>query len=335
MNLNPIFAPNMILAKGLPIRIFGEGAGKAVICFAGFKKALTSESDKWVVEFPPMEYGGPYTLVAEFEDNRVVLENIYIGEVFLFAGQSNMQFKLKESNTPKALYYSNDKLRLYSTDRIEKTDFYIPKDGWVICEKEKIGNWSALAYLVGNEISKVNDIPVGVITCYQGASVIESWVPERTFEKANIEVPKDKKHMDHTLEEYAQWNRDGSLYSYALSQVFPYSVSAVVWYQGESDTTPEEGLVYCDELAELINAWRKAFHNKNLPFFVIQLADYILRADEGWRLVQKAQEEVSQKIHCVKTIFSADVCENDDIHPKTKIKLAKRISSAIQEELKR
>lgn len=286
-----------------------------------------------MVEFPPMEYGGPYSMEVNFIDRKIILEDIYIGEVFLFAGQSNMQLKMHESNTPVEMYSSNDKLRIYSTDRIEGTDYYTTDDGWIVCEKECVPNLSALAYLTANEISNKKYIAVGIITCYQGASVIESWVPEKTFEKRNIDIPADKKFVDHTLEQYTAWNGDGVLYSYALSQVIPYSISAVVWYQGESDTSGEEGRVYVDELSALIDIWRNDFANENLPFVVVQLADCIDRAGKGWELIQKAQIEVQSKRPYVKTVISSDICENDDIHPKTKDKLAKRISEVILNDI--
>lgn len=329
MKLNKIFTSHMVFPRNLPIRIYGEGFGEVEILFAGHKKKTVSHENNWMVEFPAMEYGGPYAMTVIFEDDTIVLRDIYIGEVFLFAGQSNMQFKMKDSNAPMEMYNSNDKLRIYSTDRIEKNDYYTSDDGWVICNKETVGELSAIAYPVGNEISKNKNIAVGIITCYQGASVIESWVPEKTFEKMNICIPVENKFEDHTNEEFSKWNRDGVLYSFALSQVMPFPLSGVVWYQGESDASEEEGRVYCNELCALINIWRKDFLNEKLPFVVIQIADCVSRAGKGWSLIQKAQEEVQSRLLNVKTVISADVCENDEIHPKTKHKLAQRVAEVI------
>lgn len=333
MKLNSIFTSHMVLAKGLPIRIYGEGSGTVQVRFCGYQKTITSHEQKWLVEFPPMEYGGPYSMEVIFEDKTIVLEDIYIGEVILFAGQSNVQFKMEESNTPTEQYQSNCKLRLFSTDRIEKTDYFTASDGWVVCQKEQVAHWSALAYLAGNEISRKKDIAVGVIACYQGASVIESWVPKGTFEDRNIHIPLDKKHPDHVCEAFGQWNGDGVLYTYALSQVVPFSLSAVVWYQGESDTSEEEGRVYSDQLAVLIDVWRKDFYRDNLPFVVVQIADYRDRSDAGWALIQKAQMDIQTKMPYVKTVVSADVCETNDIHPPTKTKLARRISSVLLRDM--
>lgn len=329
MSLNSIFKSHMVFAVGKPIRIYGEGSGNIEISFASYTKQIEPIDGKWFVEFPPMEYGGPYQIIAVSENESVIIEDIYIGDVYLFAGQSNMQFKLHESSAPSSVYKSNEKLRLFSTDRLEAGEYYTSVDGWVKSEKDTVGNWSAIAYLSGSEIVTRKDIAVGIITCYQGASIIESWVPKGTFEKANINLPLEKKHIDHVHAEFQNWNVDGKLYTHVLSQAIPYSINAVVWYQGESDTSVAEGQVYALELAELIKVWRNDFMDMELPFVIIQIADFVQRDDEGWKSVQKAQLDVEKLLPNVKTVISADVCENDDIHPKTKDIIAKRVVEAL------
>ena len=85
MKLNKIFTSHMVFPRNLPIRIYGEGFGEVEILFAGHKKKTVSHENNWMVEFPAMEYGGPYSMTVIFEDNTIVLRDIYIGEVFLFA----------------------------------------------------------------------------------------------------------------------------------------------------------------------------------------------------------------------------------------------------------
>ena len=330
MELNKIFTSHMVFPAQKPIRVYGKGQGKAEIKFAGQKCIVMSDKADWMAELEPMEYGGPYFMEINFEDKKIVLEDIYIGEVYLFSGQSNMAFKMNESNTPFKLYKSNDKLRIYSIDKIAKPDYYNASDGWVACRKECIEKWSALAYLAGNEISECKDIAIGIIVCYQGESVIESWVPEGSFQKIGINISDEDKFENHFLD----WNKEGALYNFALSQVIPYSISAVVWYQGESDATEAEGHVYAEELCELIKIWRNDFCDDNLLFVIIQLADFVDRValgwqEMGWPLIQKAQMEISSKTHGVKTVISRDICENDEIHPSTKDKLAMRIAEVL------
>jgi len=64
--------------------------------------------------------------------------------------------------------------------------------------------------------------------------------------------------------------------------------------------------------------------------FFVQIADFCYSPNkEAWKLVQKAQYEVQNMRENVTTVISRDVCENDDIHPKTKDKLAERIAEVL------
>ena len=329
LQFNPIFASHAVLAARKPLRIYGTGEGSGEISFAGQTRTVTAEGGRWEVEFPPMEYGGPYDLQLKCGDTCQRLEDCYLGEVYLMAGQSNMQFKLRESNYPKEKYEGNPQIRLFTAPRPEEGEPYDPADGWVICRKENAENWSALGYHVGQMRAR-KGIAVGLIGCYQGASVIESWLPEGTLSRLGIHIPLDLRNRDHSENRYKEWNSDGALYRKTLAHVFPYSLSAVVWYQGESNYYPAESLVYKTELTELIRIWRESFRDDELPFVVVQIADYLPRMGEGWRNIQKAQFEIQSEVPEVKTVISADVSESDNIHPPTKIRLAERISEALQ-----
>ena len=325
MKLDRIFTSNMVFAAEKPIRVYGTGEGEVTVRFAGQCVSTKSEGDNWTVELPAMQYGGPYELAVEFSDRTETLENVFVGEVYLFAGQSNMQFKMWESSTP--IGEDNANLRLFSPDRIEKTDKFTADDGWRICTKEDTPHWTAIGYHTATEIAK-KGIAVGVVACYQGASTIESWVPKGALDKIGG-LSTEEKHPDHTYSEYSAWQGEGTLYEYAFLQVVPFSFSGVVWYQGESDTSKAEGEVYFEELSEMIKIWRRDLKNETLPFVIVQLADYVWGDPIGWKLIQEAQTRAGKDIPFVKTVISKDVCEPDNIHPPTKDKLAKRIAKAL------
>lgn len=329
MKLNPIYSSNMVFAHSRPIRIFGSGTGEAKITFNDVTKTVSSKEDKWEIQFSPMECGGPYSLTFSADGETMVFDDIYVGEVYLCAGQSNMQFKIKEGEDDSALFKSNNMLRLFSTKCFEDGDYFKPEDGWVKAEKNTVPEWSALAYFVGNLVQKNKNVAVGVVACYQGASVIESWVPQGLFEKNGIDIPLMEKGESHHSGEYSAWNHNGQLYEFSLCQVIPYSFSGVVWYQGESDSYGEESKIYDKELSLMIDTWRSDFKDKNLPFVIIQIADLDYRKDEGWLNIQKCQYEIQFKKTNVTTVTSADVCESDTIHPTKKYKLAEKVAEVL------
>lgn len=329
MKLAEIFTSNIVFAARKPIRVFGSGKGEVAITFNNQTKNVKSEKENWLIEFPPMDYGGPYEMKAVLNGEVITLKDIYVGEVYMVAGQSNIQFKMKESSSAESVYASNDKCRLFTTDRIEDTEYFKLKDGWIKCEKETVKEWSCIGYFVGNGISSKKNIAVGIIACYQGASIIESWLPKGTLEKLGINIPVKEKHFDHYFENYQAWNKDGKLYEYQFKKIAPYSVSGVIWYQGESDAFGKEAKLYDVELKELINVWRRDLLDENLPFVVVQIADYNERRDEAWKDIQDAQLKIQEEVKGVKTVISKDVCESNCIHPSNKEKLSRRIIGAL------
>lgn len=336
--LHPLFTSHAVFSAHKPILVFGYGEYTDV-------KSITFENDTanavpfggsfpnaptWIAELPARDYGEGYTLTVEFSDSTEILNDISVGEVFLAAGQSNMQFKLAESSYPKEKWRENNRLRVFTNDRPQSGEAFSPADGWLVFTKENVGNISAIGYHLAEDISERLNCDVGIVTCYQGASIIESWIPEKIADE--IILPESELMIDHTIDTYSKWNKCGMLYDYTFTKICPYSFSAVAWYQGESDTSVGEAVIYDKELKILIDSWRKDLCNDALDFFIIQIADFSYRTDDGWRLLQKAQERACENIKNCYLVRSADVCENNDIHPKTKEKLAKRIADAFIRE---
>lgn len=326
MKLGEAFSSRMVFAQNKPIRIFGVGDGEATVTFNGISKKVISKDSFWLVEFPSMEYGGPYELTFVSDEENKTLDDIYVGEVFLFAGQSNMALHLDETNTPYKLWEDNEKLH-YLSVKPRSQDM-----SWQTAKRDEVGAWSALGYLASREVAFQRDIHVGIILCATGASVIESWMPAGALGFIGISIPLNEKFEDHYSERYSSWNHDGYLYNSKLTRIIPFSLSGAIWYQGESDDSVTEAKVYEEELRELIRIWRKDFRNENMPFIIVQLADCKgrINKDPAWRMIQDAQERISSYLPHTYTVMCKDICETDDIHPKTKDKLALRIAELIK-----
>ncbi len=329
MTLHPLFRSGMVLPANRPFCVFGEGDGAVTVSFLGETFAAEKTENGWSAALPPQAYGGPHIMEVTFPDRSEILLDVYVGDVFVLAGQSNMQLKLKDTDLPVDAYTDEPLVRIYHTDRVEAGDAYAARDGWVICEKQIAGQLSALGYMTGKALHKKSGHAVGIITCYQGASVIESWVPAGTFETVGIHLADEDKFCDHFTPGFQKWNGDGKLFDVAVRQIVPFAVTAVAWYQGESDCSLAESRVYGEELCALIDVWRAAFGNPHLPFAVVQLADNAARAGEAWRNIQKAQWDVQQQRPLVKTVICRDVCEDTDIHPRKKQVLAQRLADTI------
>lgn len=323
MKLNPLFTNNMVLAAGKPIRVFGEGDGKAEVTFCGNTAASNSKDGKWLVELPSMEYGGPYEMEISLNGEKTVLRDVYVGLVFLLAGQSNNQFKVRNSHKEGHIVEKNDKKRFFMLLRIEDQEDIHPEDGWVKADGD-ISSWPLLGSFIADEVIKRQDVAVGLIGCYQGASVIEAWLPTEICDRAEFALPIEEKTHSHINPDYASWNQNGKLYDFMFKKIVPFSVSDIIWYQGESDTTVQEAEIYDKEVAALIECWRSDLSDPALHFTVVQIAD-LHSQSENWRSIQEAQLRIPSLVSNCDTVISKDVCEDDDIHPQSKKALGIRI----------
>ena len=328
MLLHPVFSDGMVIQANRPIRIFGEGGGTVRVEFCGKTAEKTTVGTKWEVELEPQDYGGPYEMRLYLEQRKVVLSDIYVGDVFLIAGQSNMQLKMSEIGSREEYpeeYTDNPGLRLLSTARVQGGERFEPTDGWVKASPDTTGDFSAVGYLCGNRIRKKTGHAVGLISLYQGAAAIQCFLPSYVFaENPQFCIPENER-----FDMAYPWNSHLSiLFDFALTRIAPYSFGGVVWYQGESNCSEAESRLYRDMLHHLIHSWRKELRADTLPFVVIQIHDYLPRDTASWHAIQKAQEDIAETERLVETVRTRDVCETNLIHPLHKTEVAYRAAEA-------
>ena len=117
-----------------------------------------------------------------------------------------------------------------------------------------------------------------------------------------------------------------------LKEIIPFSISHVLWYQGESNAYTGEAELYIDMLSSLVDNWREDFCDSSIKFVIVQIANYIWEEDKnGWKIIQELQLKAPEHIKGLKTVVCRDVCEDADIHPKSKKVLSQRIAKAIEE----
>ena len=108
--------------------------------------------------------------------------------------------------------------------------------------------------------------------------------------------------------------------------------TGALWYQGETNTgRPNE---YEELLAAMIIDWREKLADKELPFFIVQLANFMKTHSEpvesNWAALREAQRRVALKVPNAALAVAIDLGEWNDIHPLNKKELARRISLLVK-----
>lgn len=321
LTLNAVYSSNMILQRKEPITITGTGkSGNTVsVNFNGADEQTTIEHGLWEITLPAMEAVKSATMTVSSGDNMITLDNVAVGDVIFCTGQSNMFNRLETFPT-----LMNEELSEAYED-VRYMNSFDEISEWKVATMENSKQFSALGFLIGKRmIKKDSDVPIGLISSSLGGSSIMQWIP--TY---SVNWDSQAKRM------MAGASSKGGLYTQRLLPLKNLKASAVVWYQGEANTTFESGTVYEQALTSLINNWRKTFNDEDLPFVVIQLptANFAkiystIRIGTG---VRAGQWNVSQRMDNVKTVVSNDTGTTNNVHPNDKGPIADRAVAYIED----
>lgn len=134
-------------------------------------------------------------------------------------------------------------------------------------------------------------------------------------------------------------NLPTTLYNAVLHPLAPYALSGVVWYQGESNTG--NPAPYADYLKKLMGCWRDRWQDQQMPFVIVQLANYDGRqqtgfprpitpqtepVNSGWAQLREAQRTAAKADPRAALAVINDLGETVDIHPLRKKEVAERIA---------
>ncbi len=314
----------MVLQRDKPIRLFGTGSGVAEAELNGRTARTESSGAAWRLELPAMPAGGPYTLQINLNGEEQILRDVYIGDVWLAGGQSNMAITLREAQYGEDDRKANPLVRYFSASSGNEGE-----GTWVLSGPETTLDFSAIGGRFARRMAEQYGVPVGVISCNRGATCIESWTDKACLLGTELELPPERRFPDAVL--YGG-NGYGELYDLLVSRLIPYSMKGVLWYQGESNRGPYDGAIYGALLERLVSCWRERFEQPDLPFLIVQLTRYGEPDSEAcqWSLVRQQQLEASRRIPNAAMVTTTDLGQSEEIHPVRKKEIADRLFLAAQ-----
>lgn len=126
---------------------------------------------------------------------------------------------------------------------------------------------------------------------------------------------------------FIRWKPLG-LYNAMINPLINYNIKGFIWYQGESNTgKPKE---YGDLLSTMISLWRSKWNKNDLPFLIVQLANFMEKKDEpldsGWAELREQQRQVSLNVPYAGLAVAIDLGEWNDIHPLNKKTVGDRLA---------
>jgi sialate O-acetylesterase len=176
----------MVLQRDQKVPIWGwaDPKEKITVSFNGETYSVQAGEDhKWKVDLKPKPAGGPFTMEIK-GNNKIILKDILLGDVWLCSGQSNMEAVMGRSNI-KAFYESeialseNSLIRQFAVNRamaFKPADDVESEKGWVSANPKTVLNFSAVGYFFAKELFQKYKVPIGLILSSVGGTPVQSWV---------------------------------------------------------------------------------------------------------------------------------------------------------------
>lgn len=183
VKLATVLSDGMVLQRDKPIKIWGTAdAGERIIIEFRKKQYETTASlnGKWQTELIATKAGGPF----EMKVNNLLIKDIFVGDVWLCSGQSNMELtaaRVMDRFGDEICTDENEMIRYVKTpygNNVNKPQDDISPMHWVSLNRKTAPSFSALAYFFAKEMWEETKVPIGIINSSWGGSSIEAWMSE-------------------------------------------------------------------------------------------------------------------------------------------------------------
>ncbi len=285
------------------LRLVSENSGELVTRDSGWQVAAKQDGKQWSHVFSRVPRGGPYRLETAIRSDGLLDEwavrgqmvhHLGVGDIWVIAGQSNA------AGYGKSPVYDPPELGVHC--------FFAAGCWKLACHP--LGDSSATKYPANREWANAShspylhfakvlkrqlNYPLGLIPAALGGSAIANWLPSA------------KGALFANLGAYC---RDAGA----------TRIRGVLWYQGESETSPENAELHLARFTELVGAFRRFFKDPALPVLTAQLNRYTaipgaeVPVNRAWETVRETQRQAARQIPGVFVISTLDLGLADDIH---------------------
>jgi sialate O-acetylesterase len=365
VKLPALVSDNMVLQQNAKVNLWGWASPNEKINIQlGWQNSsvevMADSAGNWKVAVDTPQGSEKAYSIAINATNKIVLNNILIGEVWICSGQSNMYFPVgKEEGTWKTgvknyeeeivnANYPNIRLFTVLTNASPK-----PLDdvtgNWAACSPNTIKTFSAVAYFFGRDLYQNLKIPIGLISTSWGGTKAEAWTSQNVLENNAYfltileEDAKNEKLYQEKLESYylnlrkekmvsdslktelkkpkKEANKTSYvLYNAMLHPLINYTMKGVIWYQGESNA--EKPFLYRSLFPAMVKNWRSDWNQGDFPFYYVQIAPHKGQNAQ----IREAQLLSLKNIPNSGMVVTTDVGNATNIHPIDKQTVGYRLA---------
>ena len=303
--VSQVFQSNMVIQRDKPITVWGwAGPGEELtVAFGGQAVTAVAGADRrWSAALAAAPASAePQALTVRGATDVLSLDNILVGDVWVLGGQSNMEFEVAKvengaleiasANYPNirilTVPYGVGPESIESFARLhEWSDWFkrhFRKGDWDVCSPKVVSELSAVGYAFARRVHMASGVPIGVIDASRGGSAVEAWLPLETLRE--MDGPEVQQKLAEWDAKVAAWdpakddrpspladmNYPGNGYAGMLNPLIGLQVKGAIFHQGYNNGLDgTRGVrLYRDVLPVMIDAWRTAFADPEMPFGIL------------------------------------------------------------------
>lgn len=186
VEVHPLYGDGAVLQRGVALAIRGRATAGDTVRLASERLpralAVADEDGRFAVALPPQPAGGPFAYTLTAPGGSVTVRDVYLGDVFLASGQSNMEWSLRYTDdAARALAVVDPLLRHLKVPRLareEPASSLSPEAAWASAEPGPSAGFSGVAFYFAEALrARDPEVAIGIVNSSWGGSRIEAWLP--------------------------------------------------------------------------------------------------------------------------------------------------------------
>lgn len=344
-----VFSDHVVLQRDRTVKIWGFGArvGQKIEVRLGADTvpAAVTRGDRWEARFSPRQANSTGVSLALYVDgkSKALVKDVVFGDVWLAAGQSNMQFPIRQivKKLPEAKSWVAESDRSLVrmrriNDPVREIVNAMPDDvrpgQWLPMSPQSVVNFSAVAAVYARELHERLKVPIGIIDVSWGGKPIEPFIPRPAFympvlrqilELANKNALEELKSLPGGVIIRNPQGRPGVIYNARMYPLTSLRIKGFIWYQAESNCgRGEDPRFYRLKQQAMIEGWREAWKDALLPCYYVQLPSFA--GATGW-IRMREEQRLALSVPKTGMAVAIDV-RGEGIHPPDKLSVGRRLA---------
>jgi len=312
--LPPHLSDGVVFQRGAPVLLSGRAPEQATVSASlhGLRASTVSRDGTFKLELPALPAGGPYELCIACGVEERVVRDVWIGELWICAGQSNMAMTVsgltdREDVLADAEYPS---IRYFKQSGGEQPDPGLPPR-WVRANRKDAAAFTAVGFTFARALHRELKVAVGLMYAWRNGGDIRLFIRDAALADLAPRIP------------FTPGSRPRpTLFSDFLAPLVGMPVAGLLYYQGEGNQ--KDPLCYRELLPAMVRDIRDLWGRGDFAFINVQLPRY----RGGFVGVREAQFLAQRVIPNSALVVSIDAGVPDLLHPGDKRIIGERAARA-------